>query len=182
MELDPMIRLTGLGLRFYVDDEGRGSATPALIRSQLWPLESSMENRTIQQHLRVLAKLGYIELYSVNGRKLLAVLDWPAVDRGVRSSLPPPPSFDPFAKPSRTSRASFAVVGGGEGEGREAGPGAGGPSRTIRDDEPSPFCRKHQPAGTDNDCGGCASARKRHDLWLREQARLETDDLTGADE
>lgn len=183
MELPPPVRLTGIGLRFYVDDEGRGSATPALIRGQLWPLDTAVTDATIREHLRALVKVGYIETYSINGRKLLALTDWPSVDRGSRSRLPAPPTTEPLARSSRASRETFAVEGGGE-EGREdgreegAGEGGRGPSRDARDEtEPSPFCRKHQPHGTDFACGGCASARKRHDQWLRAEAEAEAEGL-----
>lgn len=187
IELSPMIRLTGLGLRFYVDDEGRGSATPALIRGQLWPLDPTVTDVTIREHLRALAKVGYIETYSINGRKLLALADWPAVDRGQRSSLPPPPSFDPHAKPSRGSRETFAVGGEGEGgrgparegeAGTGAGRGSGDASRDLRGTpEPSPYCKKHQPAGTESNCWACKLAREKHEDWLAAQVAAEADDL-----
>lgn len=192
IELPPMTRLTGIGLRFYVDDEGRGSATPALIRGQLWPLDPTVTDATIREHLRALSRVGYIETYSINGRRLLALTDWPAVDRGVRSQLPPPPSFDPLAKPSRGFRETFAVEGEGAGEarvqGREGGAGSGGragegrPSRDLRDTpQPSPYCRKHQPAGTDQNCWACKVARETHEEWLKVNVAASTDDL-GADD
>lgn len=36
---------------------------------------------------------------------------------------------------------------------------------------PDPYCSKHMPDGTTDDCGGCARARKRCEQWDTEQER-----------
>jgi hypothetical protein len=180
LELDPDVRLTGIGLRFYVDDHGRGSARLILIKSNLWPLHPQITEDVLLEHLVILEDVGYIQLYDgQDGRSYLRIVEWPKVDRPDDSYLPAPP---PLATRSRAARESLAVVGGEEsggggavGRGHEeeaaAAPGGGGPAALtlLRDEiEPSPFCSRH-PTGTEVKCGGCATARKRHDLWQRAQ-------------
>lgn len=198
MELPAKTRLTGLGLRHYVDDEGRGSARPALIRGQLWALDESVSDDIVEEHLVALEDAGYLSMYTVDGRTYLELEEWPSVDRGQASRLPPPPpreslarhSRDPredVANPSRGSRDILAVVGerGEEGERREGGgeravgeEGAPPPTPLSTVDEPSPFCSKH-PAGTERPCGPCGTARKRHDRWLRAQGEAEDLEVVG---
>jgi hypothetical protein len=190
MGLPAKVRLTGVGLRFAADDEGRASATAAVLRGLLWPLDPDMTDDLMDEHLLALADAGYIVLYAVEGRTYLVLADWPAVDRPRPSRLPAPPPRESLASLSRHPREDFAVVGGGgrqeeaaqRAEGEEArraeagaaGEGAaGGGADATRDlREPSPFCRRH-PDGSERPCGPCGSARKRHDFWLRDQHQAE---------
>jgi hypothetical protein len=188
MELPAAVRLTGVGLHFYADDEGRAPANPALLKGQLWPLDDEVTLDVIDEHLVALEDAGYIQLYTAGGRTLLAVAEWPATDRGKPSRLPPPPPREGVATSSRGSRESLAVVeerkerGGGAGVQGGAGGGGesvgGAPAATT--DEPRPFCAKHMPYGTDTPCGPCGGARKRHDLWLQDQVTAAVADLDGS--
>lgn len=191
MELAPDVRLTGLGLRFYVDDHGRGSATPALIRGQLWPLSEEITDATIEEHLEWLEQAGYIEMYAAEGRVYLSLIEWPAVDRPAKSRIPAPPNGPPtLATPSRTSRDSLAVMEEreergereGEGEGRKSEREQGEDPTSRQPDPTSPFCPKHQPYGTDRKCGPCGRARLAHDVWLRQQADAASADLDESDD
>lgn len=193
MELPPEVRLTGLGLRFYADDEGRGSANPVLIKASLWPLDEMISLTLIEEHLVDLEDAGYIRLYTHGGRTYLALDEWPSTDRGQPSRLPapPPPDEAPLASGSRISREVLARGSGdplavveerreGEGGGgREVAAGGGGGPREeparLPTGEPSPFCSKH-PSGTERPCGGCATARTKHKMWLRDQSDYETSD------
>jgi len=177
IELPGLVRLTGLGLRHYVDDEGRGSARAQLIRSDLYPLDESMTTDVIDEHMQQLEAAGYLTQYVVDGRWCLQLTEWPKVDRGTPSRIPAPPTArEEFASGSRTPRESLAVEeerkeGGGRqvgGQGQEVGG-----SRSAATSEPSPFCSKHQPWGTDEKCGPCGGARKRHELWIKDQAEQE---------
>jgi hypothetical protein len=185
LELDSDVRLTGIGLRFYVDDLGRGSANTVLIKGSLWALREDITEDLILEHLVVLDDLEYIQLYDLDGRSYLQMVEWPAVDRGASSRIPPPParddpSRDPLARPPREtpSRDPLAVEGGGKGRGgpaeeaRGEAPAAERAAATViplRDGEPSPFCSDHSPTGTEKRCGPCGTARKRHELWQRAQ-------------
>ncbi|GAB3166679.1 hypothetical protein GCM10027059_26010 [Myceligenerans halotolerans] len=195
LELPPEVRLTGLGLRFYADDHGRGSANPTLIKAQLWPLTPAVDNDAIDFHLVALEDAGYLQLYDVDGRTYFVLAEWPKTDRAQPSRIPPPPSGDAtpdtvdsstqtLATSSRAARETPAVVGGRKEEGEEGRGGgdggrgaAGGAGRTLADlagtAEPSPFCSRH-PIGTEDKCGPCGGARKRHEAWVKAQVDQES--------
>lgn len=196
IELDTEIRFTGLALRFYVDDHGRGSANPSLIRSQLYPLHPEITNEAVEWHLTVLEDVGYIRTYKDDTKKLLLQLvEWPSQDRAQPSRLPAPPAEDPLPSPdasraareplatsSRAAREDVAVVGRegeereeseregerGESDGRAAGGAVRARALLANTPEPSPFCSKH-PGGTSRKCGPCGTARRAHDQWLTAQ-------------
>lgn len=196
IELDTEIRFTGLSLRFYVDDHGRGSANPSLIRSQLYPLTPEITNEALEWHLAVLEDVGYIRTYKHDKKMLLQLVEWPSQDRGQPSRLPPPPDDDtspspdasrgprePLATSSRASREGLAVVEEREKreEGRESGESEGGEESEaerarallVAMPEPSPFCKKH-PVGTEKKCPPCGTARLANAQWVR--ARMEASD------
>jgi hypothetical protein len=112
LELESDVRLTGIGLRFYVDDHGRGSARLALIKASLWPIHPEVTEDALELHLLQLEEVGYIQLYEgPDERSYLRIVEWPKVDRPDDSYLPEPP---PLASRSRAARESLAVVGGEE--------------------------------------------------------------------
>lgn len=163
MELPDKVRLTGIGLRFLADDQGRASATAALIRGGLWPLDQTVTDQDIDDHLLRLDQVGYLRLYAVGGRTYLVLADWPTVDRAHPSKLPPPPKPDPAeageAKDDEATDPATAWVAD-----------ARATQETLAAmPEPSPFCAFHLPLGTTVPCGPCGSARKRHDQWVRAQ-------------
>lgn len=168
-ELPPIVRLTYLGLRMFADDEGRESATATRIRAALYPLDEDIDDATIDEHLLLLEDLGYLVLYTAGRRIVFSLTVWPRVDGAKASSYPPPPPRS-VRTPSGSTPDSVAVVGERE-EGEETGERgareergtASGPTR-----EPRPFCSQH-PDGTERPCGGCATARMRHELWVRAQ-------------
>lgn len=169
-ELPPMARLTYLGLRMFADDEGRESATAMRIRAALYPLDVDVTDDTIDEHLLLLERLGFLVLYDAGRRLVFSLTVWPRVDKAQPSSFPPPP-------PKRRAQSgqdpdSIAV----EGErGAEEGSGAWEEPRGTSgpDPEPSPFCSQH-PDGTERPCGGCGTARKRHEMWARRQRERST--------
>lgn len=190
LELPPEVRLTGIGLRFHADDHGRGSANPVLIKAQLWPLTPDVDHSAVEYHLLALEEAGYIRLYDVGGRTYYALAEWPRTDRAQQSRIPAPPDdaedVTPVTPSSRGARETPAVVGGKEGEGEEGGQegsvggsggsAVGGARRTLADlagtPEPSPFCSRH-PIGTEDKCGPCGGARKRHEVWVKAQVEEE---------
>lgn len=182
MELTTEQRLTGLGLFFIADDHGRGSATPARVRSDLWPLSETITNEDVEVHLEWLDQAGLIQLYEAEGRTYFAILDWPSQDHPAPSKIPAPP-----ARPSplsNSSRSPLEVLGveereergrrEREGEGESEQREAPGP-RTS--DPASPFCSKHQPFGTDQKCGPCGRARLAHKVWLEKNTQDAAADL-----
>jgi hypothetical protein len=182
MELTTEQRLTGLGLYFIADDHGRGSATPARVRSDLWPLSETITNDSIVEHLEWLDQAGLIQLYEAEGRTYFVILDWPSQDHPTASKIPPPP---PRQTHTSASRSPLEVLGveereerGGEGaRGRE---GAQGESADASAPDPtSPFCPKHRRVPTLGNCGPCGTARRFHADWLKKQTDTAAADLDG---
>lgn len=185
MTLDPMTKLTAYGLRHFVDDEGRESANPTIIRAQLWPLDASMTDETIIAHLIQLEDAGYLQLYSAGKKTLFQIIEWPAVDRGKKSRFPAPPEpRESFSQPvlATCARDLYAVEEregerGREGEDeseRESESGeesAEGRARGPAGEEPPLYCSKHQPYGTEDKCGPCGTRRRAHEKWLRDGGR-----------
>ncbi len=184
MELTTEQRQTGLGLYFYVDDHGRGSATPARVRADLWTLSTTMTDDQIVEHLEWLDQAGLIQLYEAEGRQYLAFLDWPSQDHPTASRIPPPPARS--SSLSNTSRSPLEVLGVEEREEREKREGEGERGREgvqgegpgpLTPDLTSPFCPRHQPSGTLGKCGPCGTARRAHDAWLKRQTDAAAADL-----
>lgn len=166
-------RLTWFGLRMFADDEGRESANAARIAAALFPLDRSVTEDTIDTLLLEFEALGLLVLYVVQGRTYFALRHWPRVDRPQDSRIPPPP---PVSTGSGSSRDPISVEGEREERGESGVRSAEGEdrSRSDPDQEPSPFCSKH-PEGTEQPCGGCGTARKRHEMWSRgKRATLRT--------
>lgn len=186
MELTNEQRLTGLGLFFIADDHGRGSATPARVRSDLWPLSETITNEDVEAHLEWLDQAGLIQLYEAAGRTYFAILDWPSQDHPTASKIPPPPSRK---DPATASRSPLEVLGveerereerarGREGAGERGRGSEQGEAPIPRTPDPtSPFCPKHQPYGTDHKCGACGRARLAHQVWLNQNTEDAAADL-----
>lgn len=164
--LSPLERLAWFGLRMFADDEGRESANAARIRAALFPLDPAVTEDTIDTMLLRFAELELLVLYVVGRRTYFALLEWPRVDRAQESRIPPPPQS--VATGSRSGPDRIAVEGEREereGSGARSAEGEAR-SRPHPDQEPSPFCSKH-PDGTEAPCGGCGTARKRHEMFHR---------------
>ncbi|MFL2002279.1 hypothetical protein [Microbacterium sp. A1-JK] len=168
MSLPVPVRFTYLGLKMFADDQGRESATAARIKAALFTLDEAVTLQEIDEHLLVLDESGLIALYVVGPRTYFAISDWPRVDGAKPSRIPDPPptvrtssGFDPD---------DVAVVGEGE---REEGEVPRGGAHSGSSPEPSPFCSQH-PDGTEKPCGGCGTARKRHEIWARRERHSPT--------
>lgn len=165
-------RLTALGLwHQHVDASGLGPADPTMVRESVWPAASEVTDDDVLDDVVELGDAGWLALVDgPRGVALLQLADWPSTA---------PPASPPTAQ---LGHSTPRVVGGEEGRkgGEEAPPPRpSGPvplSATLAVlaamPEPSPFCSQHQPWGSDEKCGPCGGARKRHDLWS--QASKET--------
>ncbi len=166
LSLPPAVRLTEIGLRLYADDHGREKVNQRLMLARLYPLDESMTESTIDEHLLMLDDAGAIAVYGAGGDTFFSVTDWPKVDRPADSRFPPPP----LANNSRTDRDRF-VAGERERE-RESEREWGderGHARTDRESgPPDPFCPAH-PEGTDDPCRPCGVRRLRRKKWDDEQ-------------
>lgn len=167
LALPERTRLTALGLwHRHVDASGLGPADPTMVRESVWPTSSSVTDDDVLDDVAELGDAGWLDLVDgPRGDALLQLVDWPS-----------PPT--PTPANARTGHLNPGVVGGkeGRGGGEEAPPPPrpSGPvplSTTLAVlaalPEPSPFCSQHQPWGSDEKCGPCGGARKRHDLWTQ---------------
>lgn len=171
LTLPAAVRATMTGLRMHADDQGRENANQRLLWSSIWPLSEEVTEEQIVDHLLELDAVGWLTIYSAGGRTYYQVDNWPKVDHGKPSRLPPPPS----RTIRDTDREPFAAREGeraGESERPE-----GAASRTDRDLGPSPFCTEH-PDGINEPCRDCGTARLRHERFIAErraQALSETE-------
>ncbi|WP_419704970.1 hypothetical protein [Promicromonospora sp. NFX87] len=190
LELPAEVRLTGLGLRFFANDQGRQTANPTMVKAQVWPLTQAVGEEQVEEHLVALEDAGYIRLYVVGGRTYFQLVEWPSVDNRSQedfSRVPPPPSA--ARSGPDTSIQTLAVVereksegvGGGEGELRVGAGEApqGTRSRLMGTPKPSPFCKRH-PDGTDHPCAPCGRARLAHGEWVEAQMEAELEELGAA--
>jgi hypothetical protein len=165
LSLPPEVRLTEISLRLYADDHGRERVNQRLMLASFYPLDESMNVRTIDEHLLLLDDAGCIVLFDVGGATYFAMTDWPTVDRAKPSRFPAPP----LAKASRTDRDEFVARESGREREGESG---SGPARSPRDTDspPSPFCPTHRATGgTDEPCRGCGRARLQRKVYDDEQ-------------
>lgn len=77
----------------YVDDYGRGSADPELLKGFVFPRRKGISEATIEKTLRELASLGSIQLYEVEGESYLVFPGWQdhQSPRAKVSKFPAPP-------------------------------------------------------------------------------------------
>lgn len=60
----------------YVDDYGRGSADPELLKGFVFPRRKGLSEATIQKTLADLATIGCIRLYTVEGESYFCFPNW----------------------------------------------------------------------------------------------------------
>lgn len=77
----------------YVDDFGRGSADPEIIKGFVFPKRGSVTEKTIEKTLQELATMGSLILYKVDGDAYLCFPNWEAHQtvRNKKSKFPAPP-------------------------------------------------------------------------------------------
>lgn len=170
--LEPMTRLTSIGLQASADDHGRGPVEPLLIKADIYPLDQEVTADLILEHVLDLDTAEFLTLYQVGPDTFFQITHWPRVDRPNPSDVPPPP--DPLPTDSGSTPEPFRVVEGERRERvREGRESADGEAPSVLDPEsdeaPSPFCTAH-PNGTTDPCRGCGLARLRHSqFWQRQR-------------
>lgn len=156
------VRLTAIGLHMFADDQGRGSATPSMIRAALWPMDPEIADGTIDDHLLQLDAAGLIVLYSIDSRRTAyALAEWCKQNNPAESRLPPPPE----GTTTEYVPDTYSIpVGEREGERASARASAESEDQSVPASgsvPPSPFCRAH-PDGIDAPCRNCGTARLRN--------------------
>jgi hypothetical protein len=81
-------------LHSVVDDFGRFTAHPSLLRAALYPLRlDKITDAEVSEHLEACASAGLIHLYHVAGKPYLEVLDFHQRTRAKASKFPPPEGY-----------------------------------------------------------------------------------------
>ena len=171
LALPERTKLTALGLwQQHVDRQGTGPADPTMVRESVWPASASVTDDDVLDDLVTLGDAGWLALVDgPRGALLLRLEGWP--------------SIDPEPLPTtQLGHSAQGVVGEKEGRGERKGGADAAPAQSasavpvplsstlsaLADlPEPAPWCSRHQPWGSDDPCGPCGSARKRHELWKR---------------
>ena len=80
----------------YVDDFGRGSAEPDILKGFVFPRRKCVTEATIKAALSDLANMGLIHLYEVDGDSYLCLRNWEQHQkpRAATSKFPAPPEND----------------------------------------------------------------------------------------
>ena len=80
----------------YVDDFGRGSAEPDILKGFVFPRRKCVTEATIKSALLDLANLGLVILYEVDGESYLSLRNWEKHQnrRATSSKYPEPPEID----------------------------------------------------------------------------------------
>ena len=76
----------------YVDDYGRGSADPEILRGFVFPRRKGITEEQISQSLQALANSGMINLYEVDGESYFCFPNWETHQqvRAKKSKFPAP--------------------------------------------------------------------------------------------
>lgn len=131
-------RLTLVGIvSKTLDDAGRGSANPRVIRGEVYPMDDTVMVADVEHDLAEVYATGILVPYEANGQRFHHLPEWldpespwcQKIDRPSRSLLPPPPGNVPqetsreHTEPSSSPRRALALDGrGGEETGGDEEP------------------------------------------------------------
>lgn len=131
-------------LMSVVDDYGRYTAHPALLRAALYPLKlETVSDACIARLLEEVRSAGLVNLYMVADKPYLELADFRQQVRAKVSKFPAPPGICEADAGQTTgtrhthdkrmpgTRAAPAHLGGGAGEGADVNEGAGGDGKNV---------------------------------------------------
>lgn len=93
--LSDLAKITFIGLISLADDDGRGKANPAFIKSTLFPYDEKRRVADIKSALSEIARCMSTQFYSVDGNDYYFLKNWTKwqkIDKPTKSKLPPPPN------------------------------------------------------------------------------------------
>lgn len=93
-ELSDLAKLVFISLFSHADDEGRGKASPAYIKSMTFPNDENRRVADIKSALSEIARCMSVQFYSADGRDYYVMTNWTEyqkIDKPTKSKLPPPP-------------------------------------------------------------------------------------------
>lgn len=94
-ELTDLAKLVFISLFSHADDDGRGKASPAYIKSMTFPNDENRRVADIKSALSEIARCMSVQFYSVDGRDYYFMTNWTEyqkIDKPTKSKLPPPPN------------------------------------------------------------------------------------------
>ena len=96
----------------YVDDFGRGSAEPDILKGFVFPRRKCVTEATIKTALTDLANMGLIHLYEVDGDSYLCLRNWEKHQkpRAATSKYPAPPEVDSECMQMQTDASRCSQV------------------------------------------------------------------------
>ena len=96
----------------YVDDFGRGSAEPDILKGFVFPRRKCVTEATIKAALTDLANMGLIHLYEVDGDSYLCLRNWEKHQkpRAATSKYPAPPENDNGCKQMQADASGCSQV------------------------------------------------------------------------
>lgn len=176
-ELDMFTRLLFIGLWNFVDDNGVGEDDVSLIRSDLFPRETNVDELSDMIHgsLNELSQRGQVTRYRDHstGRRYLHINAWhhQRINRPTDSKKPLPSSDN--SEPTEESSPTHVQLT----EDSLLYQGSKGRDRGVWSAHTdSPFCLNH-PNGTNLRCGDCANARTAFNANKELRAQAEADEL-----
>lgn len=92
-ELNDVAKLVFISLISHADDEGRGKASPAYIKSMTFPNDENRRVADIKSALSEIARCMSVQFYSADGRDYYVMTNWTEyqkIDKPTKSKLPPP--------------------------------------------------------------------------------------------
>ena len=173
LSLPVQTRYLMLGLLEYVDGHGRENANLSVLRETFFEFDDAVTQSDVATLLLELDEAGWLIVYQSGKRTLMEIpperMQWVShIEKRAEPLFPPPPESarrppDSLWMPSGLPRA--------EGKGGGSGYGA-----WMEDpDMPPPVgCHLHPHGFPLGNCGGCASARKIHEGYLRGEVSRET--------
>ena len=107
-----LARLIFVGLISQADDEGRGKASPAYIKSTLFPYEDGIRLIDIEKALSEIGQHLSVTYYStIDGKQYYSLdswMDWQTLDKPKPSKFPAPPEKNEVADESPTNPRQIA--------------------------------------------------------------------------
>ena len=96
-EMSLMARFLWIGLISHADDEGKGKASPSLLKRNIFGFDSTVRATDIEKTLTELSSKMSITLYEINGEKFYKLdkwFSWQSIQKPKKSKIPDPPLID----------------------------------------------------------------------------------------
>ena len=108
-QLSIFARYLFIGMISNADDEGKGRANVAYLKSTIFPYDEDVSTRKVQEALKSIAQHCTIQIYEVDGKQYYAFRNWKKwqkVEKPSPSQIPNPPQS--FGEHSGNARRRVA--------------------------------------------------------------------------